>query len=278
MAQLNDITPHELSSRYRIDREIGRGAMGLVFKAHDRETGDTVAIKILRPELIASVSAERFHREIRYLRRLRHPNILPLLDSGQDRDQVYFTMPFVDGDTLRTRIEQAGPFSLDTSLSIIAQLAGALDYAHVQNVLHRDLKPENVLFAGENVVLCDFGVARAIVASSSEDAISSSGIVVGTPCYMSPEQAFGGSVVDARSDIYALGCVMYEMLIGEPPFHGASLFAIMARHITDPPRPMRSVRPEIPPHIESAVHSAMAKDVHARPPSASAFVDRLRSA
>jgi len=277
MAQAQEMTPGELSGRYLIEREIGRGAMGTVFRARDRATDQTVAVKILRPELIASVIAQRFHREIRFLRRLNHPNILPLLDSGQDGDHLYFTMPFIDGDTLRARIDNVGAFPLDVSLGILAQLADALDYAHSQNILHRDLKPENILLPGNQVVLCDFGVARALIASSNEDAVSSSGIVVGTPHYMSPEQAFGEGAVDSRSDIYALGCVMYEMLTGDLPFHGVSLMAVIARHANQSPRPIRSVRPEIPVHVESAIYAAMAKDADARPPSAAAFLDRLRS-
>jgi serine/threonine-protein kinase len=270
--------PRELSGRYTLEREIGQGGMARVFLGHDGVTGDTVAIKVLRPELVASVSAARFHREIRHLRTLRHPNILPLLDSGQEGELLYFSMPYVEGDTLRIRLDRVGVLPLEETLTVVAQLSSALDYAHAHNIVHRDLKPENILFADDRVLLCDFGISRAIVASSTEDMLSSSGVAVGTPSYMSPEQALHGAAVDGRTDIYALGCLTYEMLAGEPPFSGRTLLSLIARHANQAPRSIRSVRPEIPPQVEAAIHAAMAKTVEARPPSAAAYLALVRQA
>jgi serine/threonine-protein kinase len=184
-------------------------------------------------------------------------------------------MPYLAGATLRVRLNERGPMPLETVLNIVTQLASALDYAHAQNVVHRDLKPENVLFAGDRVMLCDFGIARAIIASS-EDALSSSGIAIGTPAYMSPEQALQIENIDGRTDIYALGCVTYEMLTGDPPFTGASLMALMSRHASQEPFPIRSVRPEVPPHIEEAIRIALAKDPRDRQRTATAFAAQLQ--
>jgi serine/threonine-protein kinase len=266
--------PQKLSGRYLLDGEVGRGSMATVFRARDTTTGETVAVKLLHRVLTASVTAARFQREIQHLGRLRHPNILPLLDFGQDGDQLFFTMPFIEGDTLRVRLNRVGPMELGAVSAIVTQLASALDYAHAQNVVHRDLKPENVLFAGDRVLLCDFGVSRAIVASS-EDALSSSGIAVGTPTYMSPEQSLRVDTIDGRTDIYALGCVTYEMLTGDPPFTGANLMTLMARHASQVPLPIRSVRPDIPAHVEAAISASLAKDARERPGSATAWVARL---
>jgi serine/threonine-protein kinase len=266
--------PQQLSGRYLLEHEVGRGSMATVLRARDTTTGETVAVKRLHRVLKASVTAARFQREIQHLKRLRHPNILPLLDFGEDGDNLFFTMPFVEGDTLRARLNRVGRMELSAVLAIVTQLASALDYAHAENVVHRDIKPENVLFAGDRVVLCDFGVSRAIVVSS-EDALSSSGIAVGTPAYMSPEQSLHTDAIDGRADIYALGCLTYEMLTGEPPFTGANLMTLMSRHASETPLPIRTVRPDIPAHVEAAVSASLAKDPRDRPASAGAYVARL---
>lgn len=267
-----------LSRRYAIAREVGRGSMARVYLAVDQENGQRVAIKVLRPELALSVSAARFLREIQYLRTLRHRNILPILDAADSGELLYFVMPFADGPTLRARLAKDGQLPLIDSVRIASQLADALDYAHAHNIVHRDLKPENVLFDRDLVVLCDFGIARAIVMSSTEDALSSSGIALGTPSYMSPEQALFDAPIDGRSDIYALGCVMYEMLTGELPFPGAGQLALAAAHAAVSPRPIRTVRPEVPSAMEAAVFSAMSKSVGARPGSGRAFIQMLEGA
>jgi serine/threonine-protein kinase len=228
---------------------------------------------MLMTELAASLFDARFHREIRLLAGLSHPNILPVLDSGQFDDAVFYVMPYVAGESLRHRIDKGGPLTLTDAMSLARDVASALDYAHSRNVVHRDVKPENILYDGPRAILADFGIARAILASS--DSISSSGLVVGTAAYMSPEQALEGRVVDGRTDLYSLGCVLFEALTGEAPFSGPTAHALIARHITQPPSPIRTVRPEIPAHVERAIHSAMAKEPAQRPENGAAFVAML---
>jgi serine/threonine-protein kinase len=250
--------------------------MAIVYQARDRETDADVAIKVLRRELAQSVSAQRFLREITYLRTLRHPGILPILDSAEQSDSMFFVMPYFAGETLRQRLRRDGPFAEEEVTRIVTDLASALDYAHQRNIVHRDLKPENVLLTASDAVLCDFGVARAIILSSNDARLSSSGIAVGTPCYMSPEQHHMDATIDGRCDIYALGCVAYEMLTGEPPFTSASVLALIAAHTSQPPRSIRSVRPEVSPAAEAAILAALAKRAAERPPTGAAFVARFR--
>ena len=264
-----------ISSRYEVAGEIGHGGTAHVYLATDRQDGRQVAIKVLRPEFAASVSAERFLREIRYLRTLRHQNILPIIDAAEHGDMLYFVMPYAAGSTLRERLDRDGKLSFLVVRRVVSALADAIDYAHSHNIVHRDLKPENILFDGDRVLLCDFGVARAIVVSSTDEALSSSGIVIGTPNYMSPEQSFLDVPIDGRSDIYALGCVTYEMLTGEVPFAAAGLWALAAAHASSPPRSIRTVRPDVPEAVEAAVFRAMSKAATDRPPSASAFAHDL---
>jgi eukaryotic-like serine/threonine-protein kinase len=260
-----------LSHRYRLDREIGRGGMATVYLAQDREIGGPVAIKVLRPELAASLGATRFHREIEIAARLQHPNILPLLGSGEVDGFLYYTMPFVAGDSLQALLELEGRLPLPRVLAIAGDIAAALDYAHAHNVVHRDIKPANVLLEGDRAMVCDFGVARAIVRASTDQS-SSSGLVFGTAAYMSPEQSTGQGEIDARSDIYALGCVIYEMLTGERVFGGPTPQAIIARHLSELPRSIRTVRPEVSREMEAAVLAALAKEPMARPGSGGALI------
>ncbi len=259
-----------LTGQYRLDRVLGRGGMATVYLAEDQRRGQPVAIKVLRPELASMLGPTRFHREIEILTRLRHPNILPILDSLETGPFLYYVMPYVSGDSLQTLLEREGPLPLDRVLGIARDLAAAIDYAHSQGVLHRDIKPGNVLLDASRALVCDFGVARAIEVAGGES-VSSSGLIVGTPAYMSPEQATSGEL-DQRSDIYTLGCVLYEMLAGEPPFTGASSQAIIARHLSDHPRSIRVVRPEVPIHLEQAVLAALAKSPETRPGSAAKLV------
>jgi serine/threonine protein kinase len=251
--------------------------MATVYLAEDRVVGGPVAIKVLRPELAASLGGARFHREMEMATRLRHPNILPLSGSGEVGEFLYYSMPYVAGGSLHALLEREGHLPLPRVLSLAGDIAGALDYAHAQNVVHRDIKPANVLLKGERAMVCDFGVARAIVRASTDQS-SSSGLVFGTVAYMSPEQATGQGEIDARSDIYAMGCVVYEMLTGEPAFGGPTPQAIIARHLSEPPRSIRTVRPEVPREMEAAVLAALAKEPAARPRSAAKLAGMLAAA
>jgi eukaryotic-like serine/threonine-protein kinase len=263
-----------LNSRYRLRQEIGRGGMAQVYLADDIATGELVAVKILRPELTASTDEKRFLREIRLLASLRHPNLVPVLDSGKEGDTLFLVMSYVDGETLRARLERDGTLDVEESIRILKALADGIDYAHSQGVIHRDIKPGNVLLSRDRVLLCDFGIARALV-PVDDASVSSSGLVIGTAAYLSPEQAIDGRRIDGRADIYALGCVAFELLTGEVPFDGLNSQVVIGRHLTEPPRPIRSVRPDVPAHVETAVHAAMAKKPSDRPSSAAKFVEML---
>jgi eukaryotic-like serine/threonine-protein kinase len=265
-----------LAPRYRVERPLGRGGMATVFLAERVSGGGPIAIKVLHRELATALGPERFHREIEILSRLRHPHIVPVLDSDVAGTYLFLVMPYVNGENLRARIERDGQLPVCSALSIARDVAEAIDYAHRHNVLHRDVKPENILLEGDRALVCDFGLARAIDQSTTDS--SSSGLVVGTPSYMSPEQAMARKDIGPASDVYALGCVVYEMLAGDPPFTGPSAQAVFARHLVDAPRPMRSVRPDLTAGLERAVLSALAKDTWARPRSAAAFVDSLEAA
>jgi serine/threonine-protein kinase len=262
-----------LSDRYRIERELGRGGMAVVYLAEDLRDGGTVAVKVLRREITGIFGSGRFGREIRILQRLRHPAIVPVLDAYESPTLHYYVMPYVPGESLRDRLAREGPLPLDSVLSIAGALAGALDYAHSQGVLHRDIKPGNVLLAEGRAVVCDFGFARAIEIAAG-DTLSSSGLVLGTPAYMSPEQAMGGEI-DQRTDIYALGCVIYEMLAGEPAFVGATSQAVVARVVSEDPRALRSIRPDVPKRMESALRAALTKQPEGRPESGAALMALL---
>ena len=266
-----------LRGHYDIIEELGRGGMAGVYLAMCVADSQLVAVKVLRPEFAISVGAERFHREIGFLQKLDHPNILPLINSDQIGGFLLYVMPFADGGSLSVKLREKMYFSLDETLHVSRNVAGALDYAHGRNVIHRDIKPGNVLFRDSDALLCDFGIARAIVEAGGEH-LSSSGLIIGTPSYMSPEQAGGMSKLDGRSDIYSLACVIYEMLVGEPPFTGRSAQAIMARHVSEQPPKMRVVRPEIPQHVEDAVLCGLAKKPGDRPSTAGELVGRMGEA
>ncbi len=255
-----------LKGRYDLEREIAGGGMGVVFAARATGTAEAVAVKVLRPEIARIVGPERFLREITILRRLAHPNIVPLLDAGAAGGLPYLVMPYVSGPTLRDRIAGAPAGLAIAEMRAVARaVAAALDYAHAAGVVHRDIKPENILLPGVGgAVVTDFGLARAVEVAGG-DAISSSGLVLGTPAYTSPEQASGAGQVDGRADIYALGCVLYEMLAGEPPFGGPTAQAIMARHAAEPPRSLRVVRKDVPEAVERAILAALAKAPEDRP-------------
>lgn len=262
--------------RFDYVREIGRGGTSRVHLLTDRQRGTRVALKVLREELASSMSSLRLLREIQILEDLRHPSIVPVLESGDVEGTPCYIMPFVSGGSLRDRLDAEGSLPYDTALRVLDDAASAIDFAHARNVVHRDITPGNLLFEGARTLVCDFGIARAIQAAADEKGMTSSGIVVGTLDYMSPEQWLDCHHVDGRTDIYALGCVAYEILTGEPPFSGATSLAMMARHAADTPPLARLVRPELPQCVDAAISRALAKTPADRPPSAAAFVALLR--
>src|SRR2546425_7402237 len=229
-----------LADRYTIERELGHGGMATVYLAQDRKHHRRVAIKVLEPELAAALGPERFLREIEIAAGLNHPHILPLCDSGEAAASLYYVMPYVEGETLRDRLKRERQLPLEDALRITREVADALSYAHSHDVVHRDIKPENILFQAAHAVVSDFGIARAITAAAG-GSLTATGIAIGTPAYMSPEQASGGGPIDGRSDVYSLACVLYEMLAGEPPYTGASAQVVIAKRFTDPVPSVRRV-------------------------------------
>jgi serine/threonine-protein kinase len=246
-----------LADRYRIDRELGQGGMATVYLAEDLKHGRKVAIKVVRPELAAVIGAERFVREIRTIANLQHPHILGLIDSGEIEGTAYYVMPFVDGESLRERIQREKQLPIPDAVRITTEVAGALDYAHRHGVIHRDIKPENIMLHDGSALVTDFGIALA--ASTAGARMTETGMSLGTPQYMSPEQAMGEREITAASDVYALGCVAYEMLTGDPPFSGSTAQAIVARVVTERPRPLTAQRHTIPRNVEQAVLTALEK-------------------
>ena len=249
--------------------------MAAVYLAEDRKHGRKVAIKVLQAELVAHLGAARFLREIRIAARLTHPHILPLIDSGEAGGLLYYVMPHVPGGSLRQRLAREPRLALPEAIRIARDVGAALDYAHREGFVHRDVKPENILFADGHAVLADFGIARA-ASGAGRDAVTEVGLTLGTPEYMSPEQAAGEQNLGSPSDVYSLGCIVYEMLAGEPPILGPGPRATMAKQVTETPRPLRALRPEVPPHVERALGRALAKDPADRFASAGAFVAALQ--
>jgi eukaryotic-like serine/threonine-protein kinase len=247
-----------LSDRYRIDRELGAGGMATVFLAHDLRHDRDVAIKVLHPDLGAALGGERFLSEIRTTARLQHPHVLPLLDSGSADGLLYYVMPLVTGETLRARLAREKQLPVDDATRIAGEVADALGYAHELGVIHRDIKPENILLQNGHATVADFGIALAVQQAGGHR-MTQTGLSLGTPQYMSPEQAMGERTIDARSDLYALAAVTYEMLVGEPPFTGPTVQSILARVMTEDPRPMVAQRKAIPDHVEYAVMRGLEK-------------------
>ncbi len=256
MTELLQRLQSELAARYRIEDKVAEGGMAFVFRATDLKHDRKVAVKVLRPELSAMVGADRFLREIRVTAQLQHPHILPLYDSGSAAELLYYVMPFIDGESLRDRLRREHQLPVEETVSTIGAIASALDYAHRQGVLHRDIKPENILLQDRQPLLADFGIALAVSAAGG-DRLTVSGLAIGTPSYMSPEQIAGEKVLDARSDIYSLGCVAYEMLAGEAPFTGPNLQAVMASVMASAPRPIEETRRTVPAGLAAAIHRAM---------------------
>ena len=271
--QLDRLTT-SLANRYRIEGELGAGGMATVYLAEDLKHHRKVAVKVLRPELAATLGPERFVREIEIAAGLTHPHILPLHDSGEADGFLFYVMPYIEGESLRERLDREGKLSVDEGIRLTDQVASALSYAHEHGVVHRDVKPENIMLAGDQAIVADFGIARAVQAAGGEK-LTGTGLAIGTPAYMSPEQAMGLEEVDARSDVYALGCVVYEMVVGRPPFEGTTPQALLAKHAVDTVPGLRASDPAIPVFVERAVERALAKSPADRFQSASAFAEAL---
>jgi serine/threonine protein kinase/Tol biopolymer transport system component len=257
MAGSPDVLSGTFAGRYTIERELGSGATATVYLARDTQRGIAVAVKLLRPELAESVGAERFLREIRLNEKLHHPHIVPVLDSGEHAGRLYFVLPQMEDGSLRQLLQREKQLPIETAIAITRTIAEALDYAHKQNLIHRDVKPENILFTSGQACLADFGIARA-VERALDQSTTESGMVRGTPAYMSPEQASGSRQYDGRSDQYSLACVLYEMLAGVPAFIGPTPEAVIAQRFQHPPRELRVYRPSVPPSIEAAITKALA--------------------
>jgi hypothetical protein len=262
-----------LAGRYRIEGEVGEGGMATVYLAHDLRHDRKVALKVLRPELAAVIGAERFLAEIKLTANLQHPHILPLFDSGEADGFLYYVMPFIEGESLRDRLRREKQLPVEDAVRIGREVADALDYAHRHGVIHRDIKPENVLLHDGRALVADFGIALA--ASKAGSRMTETGMSLGTPHYMSPEQAMGERDITARSDVYALGCVLYEMLTGEPPFTGPTAQAIVAKVLTATPEPVTTLRRTVPPGLAAAVHRALERLPADRWPSAASFAAAL---
>src|SRR2546423_1460942 len=265
-----------LRGRYNILRVLGHGGMGVVYLARDIKLGREVAIKALLPETRAALGTERFDREVQLASRLSHPHIVPLFLADEVDGIPFFVMEYIDGESLEDRLKRSGPLALDDALRITMEIGDALQYAHEHKTIHRDVKPANILLANGHALLADFGIAKSLDLAIVLETLTSRGMAIGTIPYMSPEQAGGEKHVDARSDIYSLAAVLYEMLVGEPPFTGPSTQAIIARLCTEAPRPIRTIRPTIPVHVDEAGTTALAEIPPDRPPSAQAFVEGLR--
>jgi eukaryotic-like serine/threonine-protein kinase len=263
-----------LANRYLLERELGRGGMATVYLAHDLKHDRRVALKVLHPELGMALGPERFLREIQYTARLQHPHILTVLDSGESAGLLWYTMPYVEGESLRDRLRREVQLDLPDAVRIASEVSEALGYAHEHGVVHRDIKPENVLLAKDQALVADFGIAKALDAAGGEK-LTETGLSVGTPAYMSPEQAADSRKLDGRSDLYALGCVLYEMLAGQPPFTGPTAQSILARHAVDPVPSLRSIRQTVPRGLESAMMKAMAKVPADRYATAAQFAEAL---
>ena len=263
-----------LSDKYEIERELGRGGMATVYLAHDVKHDREVALKVLHPELSSALGPDRFLREIKVAARLNHPHILPLHDSGEASGFLYYVMPYVEGESLRAKLNRDGKLPLDEALYLARGVAGALDYAHRQRVVHRDIKPENIMLHEGEAMVMDFGIAKAVsVASGAE--LTQTGMMVGTPAYVSPEQAAGEADIDGRSDQYSLACMLYEILSGKKAFTGATAQAILSKRFSDPVPSLRAVEPSVPDEIDEAVSKALSKEPRERYNTSGEFAKAL---
>jgi tetratricopeptide (TPR) repeat protein len=277
LADLLDHLRTALADHYLLERELGRGGMATVYLARDLKHDRLVALKVLHPELTHALGPERFLREIKVTAQLDHPHILPVFESGAAEDLLWYTMPYVEGESLRDRLRREVQLSVEEALRITREVADALDCAHQHGVVHRDIKPENILLAHGHARVADFGVAQALE-SAGGDRLTGTGLAIGTPLYMSPEQSGGGGELDGRSDLYSLGCVLYEMLAGEPPFTGRTPQAIIAKRLSDTAPTVRRVRPTVPPGLDSALTKALARVPGDRFATMGEFAAALQSA
>ena len=277
-SSLQEQLQRALGDAYLLERELGGGGMSRVFLALERALGRKVVVKVLLPELAAGVNVERFRREIQLAAQLQHPHIVPLLSAGEADGLPYFIMPFVTGESLRTRVAREGEFPIAETVRILRDVVSALAYAHAYGVIHRDVKPDNVLLSGGVAVVTDFGVAKAVTASAGtpgHTGLTSMGVALGTPAYMAPEQATASPNTDHRADIYALGIVAYEMLTGSPPFMGRSAQQVLAAQVVEEPEPVERRRPAVPPMLANLVKDCLAKRPADRPQSAAAVMHVL---
>ncbi|MFI5311147.1 MAG: protein kinase [Gemmatimonadales bacterium] len=265
-----------LSDKYDIERELGRGGMATVYLAHDRKHDRAVAVKVLHTELASAVGPDRFLREIKVAARLNHPHILPLHDSGEAGGFLYYVMPYVEGESLRSRLNRDGKLPLDEALRLARSVAGALDYAHRQKVVHRDIKPENIMLHEGEAMVMDFGIAKAVsVASGGEATLTQTGMMVGTPAYVSPEQAVGEGEIDGRSDQYSLACMLYEVLTGTRAFTGATAQAVLSKRFSDAVPSLRKIDPGVPEEIDAAVTKALSREPRERFDTSGEFAKAL---
>jgi serine/threonine-protein kinase len=264
-----------LAERYKVEREIGAGGMATVYRAEDLKHHRAVAIKLLRPELAASLGTDRFLREIELAARLQHPHILPLYDSGSAGGFLYYVMPFVEGESLRDRLNRETSLPVETAVQLTREVASALAYAHSHGVVHRDIKPENIMISGGHAVVADFGIARAVDAASGGERLTGVGLSIGTPAYMSPEQATASDEVDGRSDIYSLGSVLFETLSGQPAFSGPNIQSVITKSISGPRPHVRTLQKKVPEAIDQVVTKSLAQDPAQRYQTAAEFSDSL---
>ena len=261
-----------IEGRYRIEKEAGRGAMARVYQAVDLASGRRVAVKLLPPDAATATNAERFLREIAVTKTLDHPNILPLIDSGATDGLYWYVMPFVVGETVREALVARGLMAIPDALQIVTQVGGALTYAHGKGIVHRDLKPENIMISGGQALVVDFGLARALDVQSN---LTGTGMPLGTPAYMSPEQITGAADADARADLYSFACVAYEMLAGRPPFVGTTVLQLLQGHLGQVPEPPSRHRQHLSPTIDAALLKALAKGPNARQASVDQFLTEM---
>ncbi|MFL5548685.1 MAG: serine/threonine-protein kinase, partial [Gemmatimonadales bacterium] len=257
---MTDIPPRlteALRDRYRLERPLGQGGMGAVYLAEDLKHHRMVALKVLRPELAASLGTDRFLREIEVAARLQHPAILPLHDSGEVDGYVYYIMPYVEGESLRDRLARQGQLPVDEAVRILFEMLDALAYAHGKGIIHRDIKPDNIMLTGRHALLLDFGVAKAVSASAEPSFVTTTGMALGTPSYMAPEQAVADKEVDGRADLYSLGVVAYELLAGRRPFTGNTAQAIIAAQMIETPPDLGTQRPGVPDELSHLVMRAL---------------------
>jgi serine/threonine protein kinase len=276
MSDLSSRLVSALADRYRIERELGQGGMASVYLAEDLKHHRRVAIKVLKPELAAVLGAERFVQEITTTAQLQHPNILPLFDSGEADGFLFYVMPYVEGETLRAKLDREKQLGVDDAVGITTEVADALEYAHEHGVVHRDIKPENILLHAGRPMVADFGIALAVSAAAG-GRMTETGLSLGTPHYMSPEQATAEKDISVRSDVYSLASVLYEMLAGDPPHLGATAQQIIMKIVTEEAAPVSKVRKSVPPNVSAAVGKALEKLPADRFESARAFAEALKN-